>query len=92
MVISISIKPPGTYDICYWEDDGIQYGDVDYEGGANIPSLRQAQRDYILFGVCEERNVWSLLENLTKRMKKIQNGNRYSLLRHQMYYTIKGND
>jgi len=51
-------KPPGTYaicNICYWEDDGIQYDDVDYEGGANIPSLRQAQRNYILFGAYEER-------------------------------------
>ena len=27
-------KPPGTYaicSICYWEDDGVQYDDVDYE-------------------------------------------------------------
>jgi len=51
-------KPPGTYaicNICYWEDDGIQYDDVDYEGGANTPSLRQAQRNYILFGACEEK-------------------------------------
>ncbi|MEK9197184.1 CPCC family cysteine-rich protein [Ureibacillus sp. FSL E2-3493] len=53
-------QPPGTYDICricYWEDDGIQYDDPDYEGGANIPSLRQAQKNFIEFGACEERCI-----------------------------------
>ncbi|MEH7237739.1 CPCC family cysteine-rich protein [Bacillus sp. JJ1562] len=54
---TLDVEPPGTYDICricFWEDDGIQYADPDYKGGANIPSLRQAQRNYILFGACEE--------------------------------------
>lgn len=51
-------QPPGTYEICsicFWEDDNIQYEDPDYEGGANIPSLRTAQNNYRLFGACEER-------------------------------------
>ncbi|MEK4967086.1 CPCC family cysteine-rich protein [Cytobacillus sp. FSL R7-0696] len=53
-------EPPGTYDICsicFWEDDGVQYSDPDYEGGANIPSLRQAQKNYVVFGGCEERYI-----------------------------------
>ncbi|MBN6885392.1 cysteine-rich CPCC protein [Cytobacillus horneckiae] len=53
-------EPPGTYDICsicFWEDDGVQYSDSDYEGGANIPSLRQAQKNYDVFGACEERCI-----------------------------------
>lgn len=53
-------EPPGTYDICsicFWEDDAVQYDDPDYGGGANIPSLRQAQRNYNLFGACEERCI-----------------------------------
>lgn len=29
-------------DICFWEDDIIQFNNPDYEGGANIISLRQA--------------------------------------------------
>ncbi len=36
-------EPPGTYDICeicFWEDDPVQFVDPDYEGGANTPSLR----------------------------------------------------
>jgi hypothetical protein len=45
-------EPPGTYyicDICFWEDDGVQFNDPDYEGGANVPSLRQAQKNFIEF-------------------------------------------
>jgi hypothetical protein len=50
-------EPPGTYDICsicFWEDDGVQYRDPDYDGGANNPSLRQAQKNYLVFGACED--------------------------------------
>ncbi|OLS33795.1 CPCC family cysteine-rich protein [Bacillus sp. MRMR6] len=50
-------EPPGTYEICsicFWEDDGVQYDDPDYRGGANTSSLREAQKNYILFGACEE--------------------------------------
>jgi hypothetical protein len=53
-------EPPGTYDICricFWEDDGVQFSDPDYKGGANIPSLRTAQKNYLEFGACEERCV-----------------------------------
>lgn len=50
-------EPPGTYDICeicFWEDDGVQYKDPDYRGGANHVSLREAQRNFIEYGACEE--------------------------------------
>ena len=56
-------KPNGTYDICpvcFWEDDPIQLDDPDYEGGANPTSLRQAQKNFLKFGACDEemkRNV-----------------------------------
>jgi len=53
-------EPPGTYDICeicYWEDDNIQFDDPDYEGGANVPSLRQAQKNFIEWGACEKRFI-----------------------------------
>ncbi|MCB9261331.1 MAG: hypothetical protein H6607_02990 [Flavobacteriales bacterium] len=56
-------KPNGTYDICpvcFWEDDPIQLDDPYYEGGANTISLRQAQKNFIEFGACDEemkRNV-----------------------------------
>lgn len=39
-------EPPGSYficDICFWEDEDLQYYDPDFEGGANQFSLRQAQ-------------------------------------------------
>ncbi|MGG3943704.1 CPCC family cysteine-rich protein [Peribacillus psychrosaccharolyticus] len=53
-------EPPGTHDICnicFWEDDYVQYSDPDFEGGANIPSLRQAQKNYLVLGACEERVI-----------------------------------
>jgi hypothetical protein len=49
-------EPDGSYDICgvcYWEDDPIQLKEPDYEGGANRVSLRQAQKNFQLFGACE---------------------------------------
>ncbi|HYR11203.1 MAG TPA: CPCC family cysteine-rich protein [Longimicrobium sp.] len=36
----------GTYDlcpVCNWEDDGVQYHDPDYRGGANLESLNEAR-------------------------------------------------
>ncbi len=40
----------GTYDICElcgWEDDLVQNGDPDYEGGANEICLREAQLEFL---------------------------------------------
>ncbi|MDD1369364.1 CPCC family cysteine-rich protein [Bacillus sp. MHSD17] len=54
---TIEEKPPGTYEICnicYWEDDEVQFNNPDFEGGANEVSLRQAQKNFIAFGACEE--------------------------------------
>lgn len=50
-------EPPGTYEICllcFWEDDPVQFEDLDYEGGANGISLRAAQHNVMRFGVSEE--------------------------------------
>ncbi len=56
-------EPPGTYEICnicYWEDDPVQFENHDYEGGANEVSLRQAQKNFIAYGVCEECFIGSV--------------------------------
>ncbi len=48
--------PPDTYDICRvcnWEDDGVQFRDPDYEGGANTVSLNQARENFQRYGVSE---------------------------------------
>lgn len=41
--------------VCYWEDDGIQFHEPYYEGGANQVSLNQAKENFKNFGVIEER-------------------------------------
>lgn len=51
-------EPPGTYDIChicFWEDDGVQFRDPDYKGGANTLSLRECQQNFLAYGACDER-------------------------------------
>jgi hypothetical protein len=56
-------QPPGTFDICpicFWEDDRVQFDDPDFSGGANVPSLRQAQANFQRLGACEERFVKSV--------------------------------
>jgi hypothetical protein len=50
--------PPGTYSVCpvcYWEDDGAQFEDPSYEGGANSVSLSTARENFRRFGAsCAE--------------------------------------
>lgn len=40
-------------NICYWEDDPLQFEYSYLEGGANTVSLREAQKNFIEFGACE---------------------------------------
>jgi Cysteine-rich CPCC len=40
--------------VCFWETDPIQLADPTYKGGANRPSLTEAQQNFILFGACEK--------------------------------------
>ncbi|MDR3727419.1 MAG: ribonuclease HII [Terracidiphilus sp.] len=51
-------EPPGTFclcEVCWWEDDPIQFADHEYEGGANAPSLRQARDFYESIGVSDPK-------------------------------------
>jgi hypothetical protein len=56
--LTLPAAPNGTYeicDVCFWEDDGVQLRDPDYEGGANRVSLRQARTTFRAIGVSEAR-------------------------------------
>jgi cysteine-rich CPCC protein len=51
---------PGSYEIChvcFWEDDPVQILDPWFGGGANKPSLVQAQATYVAYGAMEQRFV-----------------------------------
>lgn len=55
----------GTYDICkvcFWEDDNVMNENPDYWGGANGVCLRQAQRNFIMFGVSEKIHLDSVVQ------------------------------
>jgi hypothetical protein len=41
--------------VCYWEDDGVQLNDPNYDGGANRVSLNQARENFKTFGAIEKR-------------------------------------
>jgi len=48
--------PTGTFQICpvcRWEDDNLQFVDLDYRGGANRVSLREARENFRRYGVSE---------------------------------------
>ena len=48
---------PGSYEIChvcFWEDDQIQVLDPWFAGGANKPSLVEAQKNFARIGACDE--------------------------------------
>nr|MDO8109599.1 CPCC family cysteine-rich protein [Candidatus Sigynarchaeota archaeon] len=42
--------------ICFWEDDASQEMDPDSTNGANEVSLRQAQDNFVRYGVCDEKS------------------------------------
>lgn len=47
--LTLQEPPPGTYEICAmcgWEDDGVQFEDPDYVGGANGTSLNDWGREF----------------------------------------------
>jgi len=51
-------EAPGSYDICpvcFWEDDLVQLRRPDLAGGANRPSLIEAQQHYQQIGATEDR-------------------------------------
>jgi Cysteine-rich CPCC len=43
--------------VCFWETDPYQLANPTYRGGANLPSLAEAQQYFILFGACEKEDV-----------------------------------
>jgi hypothetical protein len=51
--LTLTKPPTGTFQlcpVCRWEDDNIQFADLDYEGGANQVSLREARENFRRFG------------------------------------------
>jgi hypothetical protein len=47
--LTLHEEPTDTYEICHvcgWEDDGLQFDDPDYRGGANQESLNECRADF----------------------------------------------
>jgi len=43
--------------VCFWEQDSSQEEEPDFDGGANDPSLIDAQKNFAKFGAYEERHI-----------------------------------
>lgn len=56
--LTLGQEPPGTYaicEVCFWEDDGVQFRDPDYRGGANKVSLSEARESFRVDAVSDSR-------------------------------------
>jgi len=56
--LTLEAEPPGSFcvcEICWWEDDPVQFANQDYEGGANAPSLKQARELFKNIGVSDPK-------------------------------------
>ena len=54
--LTLPQEPPGTFEmceVCWWEDDPVQFADPTYRGGANSPSLIEAQANFRSFGASD---------------------------------------
>jgi hypothetical protein len=56
--LTLDEAPPGTFhicEVCWWEDDPVQYADPTYRGGANTPSLSEARENFRLIRASDPR-------------------------------------
>ena len=56
--LTLDEQPPGTFqicEVCFWEDDNVQFDDPDYRGGANEVSLNEARATFLRIGASEEQ-------------------------------------
>jgi hypothetical protein len=60
--LTLEEAPTGTFQICpvcRWEDDNVQYADLDYWGGANKVSLSEARENFRRLGTSDQRRLAS---------------------------------
>lgn len=66
-------KPPGTWlicDICWWEDDPVQFENPEYRGGANGPSLNEARQHFHTIGVSAPEHLARMRREDPSRLPK----------------------
>lgn len=55
-----TLEDRGQYDICpvcFWEDDGLDIGEIDEHSGPNHLSLREGRKNFGLIGACDKKAV-----------------------------------
>ena len=76
--LTLPRKPSGTYDlcpVCFWEDDGVQFENPFYEGGANSISLNEARQNFLKFGAYREKAISFVRKPLPEEIPLTNNNN-----------------
>lgn len=64
---------PGTFAICpvcFWEDDGVQFEDPEFKGGANAVSLAEAKINFSKLSASSEAFIDQVRPPLDEEMPK----------------------
>jgi Cysteine-rich CPCC len=67
----------GTYEICpvcNWEDDGVQFADPSFWGGANIQSLNEARENFREFGAALREDLKKVRPPLPEEIHQDSSG------------------
>lgn len=54
--LTLDEEPPGTFalcEVCWWEDDPVQFDDPECRGGANALSLMEARANFARIGASD---------------------------------------
>ncbi len=73
-----SLGERGGYEICpicFWEDDGIDLGNIDEHSGPNHISLRQGRQNFEQFGACDSTMVKNVLTESERQKFKFKKRN-----------------
>jgi hypothetical protein len=69
--LTLDEEPPGTWlicDVCWWEDDPVQFQNADYRGGANGPRLNEAREYFRKIGVSAPEHLARLRQEDPSRL------------------------
>jgi hypothetical protein len=71
--LTLDEEPPGTWlicEVCWWEDDPVQFEDPEYRGGANGPSLNEAREYFRNIGVSAPEHLARMRRDDPSRLPK----------------------
>jgi Cysteine-rich CPCC len=71
--LTLDEEPPGMWlicEVCWWEDDPVQFEDPEYRGGANSPSLNKARQYFRTIGFSAPEHLAHMRREDPSRLPK----------------------